>query len=57
MENSVGRAIYKRGKLYFNDVSWTMVKAVARRTKKSPKIVVIAALKRHARLIGKKRFI
>lgn len=49
-----GKAVYRRGKLHFDEIGWAMIKEVAKRTKKSPKQVVIAGIKRGARLYGKK---
>jgi hypothetical protein len=46
----IGLATYKQGKLYFDEVGWAMVKAAARKAKKSPREVVIAGLKRGAKL-------
>ena len=45
-----GLATYRRGKIYFDEIGWAMVKAAARKAKKSPREVVIAGLKRGAKL-------
>jgi hypothetical protein len=45
-----GYATYRRGKLYFDEVGWAMIKGAAKRLHRSPKQVVIAALMRYARL-------
>jgi hypothetical protein len=50
MENKIGRANLKGNTLYFDEVGWAMVKAVAKKLKKSPKTVVIAGLKRGMKL-------
>jgi hypothetical protein len=50
MEGKSGYATYRRGKLYFDEVGWAMLKAAAKRTHKSPTQIVIAALMRYARL-------
>jgi hypothetical protein len=50
----IGKASYRRGRLYFDAIGWAMVKAAAKRAKKSPHTVVIAALKRGLKLHGKK---
>lgn len=49
MESRIGRAVYRRGKLHFDEMGWTLVKAVARRMKKSPTQVVNGALMRYIR--------
>ena len=53
MENKTGHAVYKRGKLHFDEAGWAMIKAAAKRTKKSPTQVVNAALMRYVRLRDK----
>jgi hypothetical protein len=50
MESKSGYATYRRGKLYFNEVGWAMIKGVAKRLHKSPKQIVVAALRRYARM-------
>jgi hypothetical protein len=50
MENKIGHARLKGKKLYFDEVGWAMVKAAAKKAKKSPKTVVIAGLKRGMKL-------
>lgn len=50
----IGRAEYKRGSLYFDQIGWAMVKAVARKHKKSPKYIVTQSIKRYMRKYGKK---
>lgn len=47
----IGRATYKKGKLYFDEVGWQQVKRVAAHQHRSPKAVVIAAVKRYIRKI------
>lgn len=47
--NKIGHATYRRGKLYFDEIGWALVKSVAKRMKKSPQHLVIAALKRWAK--------
>jgi predicted transcriptional regulator len=44
---SIGRATYKRGKLYFDESGWAILKQVAKRTHRSPKALVIAAIMRY----------
>lgn len=44
-----GTARYYRGKLYFDDKGWKMVKAVAKRMKISPTTLVHRALRRAAK--------
>jgi hypothetical protein len=51
MENNVGRARFDGKKLHFDDIGWKMVTTVARRLKKSPKYIVVRALKRYGRLL------
>jgi hypothetical protein len=46
---NTGRATYRDGKLHFDETGWVMIKTVAKRTKKSPEAVVLAALKRAAK--------
>lgn len=43
----LGYAEYKRGKLYFDEIGWSMVRQVAKRLHKTPHQVVISALKRY----------
>jgi len=59
MLKRIGRAVYRRGKLHFDEVGWSMIKDVAKRTHKSPRCVVIAALMRYAKLYnnGNKRIL
>jgi hypothetical protein len=45
-----GKATYRRGKLYFDAVGWAMIKAVAKRTHRSPTRIVNAALRRGFRI-------
>ncbi len=53
MKTLKARAHYKKGKIYFDEAGWAMVKAAAKRAHKSPKYVVIAGLKRGMKLYGK----
>ena len=46
MDKKTGRAILKGNKLCFNEVGWNLVKAVAKRKKRTPRQVVLAALRR-----------
>jgi hypothetical protein len=45
----IGYAKLKGNKLYFDSVGWAMIKEAARKKKKSPRSVVVAALKRLVR--------
>lgn len=54
IKSKLGYATYLRGSLYFDDIGWAIVKAAAKKTKKSPRAVVIAGLKRGMKLYGKK---
>ncbi len=50
MENRIcGTAKFVGNRLQFDAQGWRMVKEVAKRAKKSPRMVVIAALKRYIR--------
>ncbi len=44
-----GTATYRKGKLYFDQAGWSFVKLVAKRRHKSPKAVVIEAIKRYVK--------
>jgi hypothetical protein len=54
MTNRTGSAKYYRGKLYFDEVAWALIKSVAKRRKKSPVQIVNESLIRYARKYGKK---
>lgn len=49
MESKHGRARFDGKRLHFDAVGWAMIKKCARKAKKSPKQVVIAALYRAAK--------
>jgi hypothetical protein len=55
MVNKIGYAILKGKCLYFDDLGWDMVRAIAKRAKKSPKYIVIGALKRYAKRYGNEK--
>ena len=42
-----GFATYRKGKLYFNAEAWIIIKELARKTHKSPKTLIHAALRRY----------
>ncbi len=44
-----GKATYCKGRLYFDDAGWAMVKACARKAHRTPQQVVTAALWRMVR--------
>lgn len=46
----IGHASYRRGRVYFDEIGWAIVKAAAKKTKKSPTDVVIAGIKRGMKL-------
>ena len=50
MANKTGLATYRRGKLYFDEAGWAIVKAEAKKARKSPLQVVIAGLERGVKL-------
>jgi hypothetical protein len=50
----IGRATFKKGKLYFDENGWALVRQVARKQHKSPKAVVVQALRRMAKLEANK---
>jgi hypothetical protein len=49
MPKKIGYAHYRKGKLYFDDIGWAMICAVAKKRKRSPTRIVIDALKRYVR--------
>jgi len=44
MAKRIGKARYDGKKMYFDEIGWRMVKATAKKTKKSPTYVVTRAL-------------
>lgn len=46
-----GKAWVKKGKIYFNEEGWALVKEHARKQHRSPKIVVIRGLRRGMKLM------
>lgn len=40
------KAWVKKGEMYFDDEAWTLIKKQARRQHRSPKLIVIRALRR-----------
>lgn len=45
-KSNIGYATYKKGKLYFDEVGWEIIKGVARRQHRTPQQTVVQALKR-----------
>lgn len=50
----VGYAQYHKGKLYFDEVGWSLIKKFASKQHRSPKDIVISALRRYANGKNKK---
>lgn len=50
---NVGKATIRRGKIYFDEAGWAIVRAAAKKAHKSPKQIVMVALKRGVKLYGK----
>ncbi len=50
MKNKTGKAWFRGKKLYFDDIGWALVKAAAKKTKKSPRVTVLSGLKRGMKL-------
>ena len=49
MLSKIGHAIFRGKKLHFDEIGWGLVKMIAKKRKKSPKFIVIEALKRYAK--------
>jgi predicted transcriptional regulator len=48
-----GKATIKKGKMYFDENGWAIVKQVARKKHRSPKYIVMQALRRMIKIEAK----